>query len=81
MKIYVLTIVDTQNYGFNPQDVEVYTDIKKANERMKSLYLARCKEEGIETPYEGDSMYGITEDCYAFVNWWYVDIFEREVEL
>ena len=39
MKIYILTIVDLQNVGFNPKDVEVFTDSTKANERMKELYL------------------------------------------
>lgn len=80
MKIYILTIVDLQNVGFNPKDVEVFTDSTKANERMKELYLEQCERYGHEHPFESDDIsYGYGEGSYAYTTDHYFDIFEKEI--
>ena len=82
MKIYILTIVDLENVGFNPKDVEVFTDYTKANERMKELYLEQCKKYGIAEPFNEGAMgcdYGYGEGSYAYTTDHYFDIFEKEI--
>ena len=81
-KIYILTINDIRNTGYNCKDVEVFTEKKNATARMRELYLKAYKDvfgdEG--DPYEQDSMdYQYTKD-FAFVfGEYYLDIFEKEV--
>lgn len=82
MKIYILTIVDLERVGFNPKDVEVFTDADKANERMKELYLEQCERYGIKEPFNEDAMgfdYGYGEGSYAYTTDHYFDIFAKEV--
>lgn len=84
MKIYVLTIVDLRNVGFNAKDVEVFTDKGKASARMYQLYNDFAKDYGIEDPFDGEG--GITYDFnaegYAYVfGEYYLDIFEKEIEV
>ena len=82
-KIYILTIVDLDGYGYNPKDVEVFPTEEMATERMRELYLKDCKKWGIENPYDDDSdglMHQFCEGAYAYIfGEHYYDIFEKEI--
>jgi hypothetical protein len=81
MKIYVLTIVDLERVGFNPKDVEVYTDMDSAVASMRKQYLEAFEKwgNGKDPDAQDDSDYQFTNH-YAYIfgeHYW--DIFEKEV--
>lgn len=80
MEIYILATVNTNNYGFNTKDVEVYSSYDDAQRRMEELYREECKERGVE-PVEYDDIRGNATnylDCwYAYCHGVYWDIFHR----
>ena len=81
MKIFILVINDLRHVGYNCKDVEVFTEVKKATERMRELYLKACEEMGVEDPYAENTLNNaFAEDSYAYVfGECYLDIFEKEV--
>ena len=86
MTLYILVINDLRNVGFNAKDVEVFTEVKKATERMRELYLVACKDCHITDPFDendGLSMeHQFVEDGYAYVfGEYYFDIFKKEVSV
>lgn len=91
-KIYILTIIDLRNNGYNCKDVKVYTDKASAIEEMRNQYLEKFKElhDADEDPYAPDTMDYQFDSSYVFVREgacafaylfgeYYWDIFEREV--
>ena len=80
-KIYILVEVDLQSYGFNAKDALVFTDIEKAKEKMREMYLEAFKKcYGEEDPYATDSYDYQFGDTYCFVNGYYLDIFTKGIE-
>lgn len=83
MKIYILTITDLRDYGYQCKDVEVFTDEPSATERMTELYLNAFKEcygDSDADPFEENVMDYQLTGRYAYVfGEYYFDIFEKEV--
>lgn len=80
MKIYVLSFLDLQNYGFGTTDVTVSTNLKELNETMRKQYLDACEKHKIEDPFVHGNGHQFCEDAYAYVDqFYYWDIFEKEV--
>lgn len=82
MKIFVLTIIDLQDVGYCPKDVEVFTTREDAGKRMRELYIKYAEKAKIENPFDGQHTidYQFAEDCYASVwDYCYLDIWEREI--
>lgn len=78
-KIYILVEVDNQNYGFNAKDALIFTDIEKAKEKMREMYLEAFKKYygEDENPYATNEF----SDTYCYVNgYYYLDIFEKNIE-
>lgn len=82
MEIYILAIVDTNHYGLNTKDVEIYPTYDDAQHRMEELYRKECKEQGVE-PAEYGSANGnasnYLDSWYAYCHGMYWDIFQRNV--
>lgn len=87
MKVYVMTRMDINSYGYNPKSVEVSTDLNHLNEVMKAEYLAKAKDYGLseavaldEEPDKCAVMFQFCENNYAYIEFdYYWDIFEAEV--
>lgn len=82
MKIYILTIIDLRDVGYNCKDVKVYTDKASATEEMRKQYLEKFKElrDADEDPYAPDTMDYQFEPSYAYLfGEYYWDIFEKEI--
>ena len=76
-KIYILVEVDLQSYGFSAKDALVFTDIEKAKEKMREMYLEAFKK---YDPYATDGCdYGFG-DTYCYVDGYYLDIFTKSIE-
>ena len=43
-KIYILVEVDLQSYGYSAKNALVFTDIEKAKEKMREMYLEAFKK-------------------------------------
>lgn len=82
-KIYILVEVDIQNYGFNSKDALIFTDIEKAKEKMREMYLEAFKKYygEDENPYATNDYDYEFGDTYCYVNgYYYLDIFEKNIE-
>lgn len=78
MKIYILTFLDINNYGFGTKDVEIFKTREEAVKRMVEDY----KSKGCESLNSGDSLEDCDEYSYAYSEGgYYWDIFEKEIEL
>lgn len=79
-KIFILTIVDLDNVGYQTKDVELFSNKETATERMRKLYLEDCKHWGIKDPYDKDTLFHGFSDDYAYIfGESYYDIFEKEI--
>ena len=80
-KIYILTINNLIEVGYNCADVEVFAEKADADKRMRELYLDFCNKYGIENPFEeGSMMAQYEEGSFAFVfGEYYLDIFSRSI--
>ena len=63
-KIYILVEVDLQSYGYSAKNALVFTDIEKAKEKMREMYLEAFKK-----------YYGEDDDPYAKDNYDYDHMF------
>lgn len=84
MKLHILTIVDLDNVGYTPKDVEVFHSREELNKRMTELYLNACEKRGIEEPFNTDETidYGYCEYSYAYIfGYCYFDAFVKEVSV
>ena len=83
MKIYVLSFLDLQHYGFGTKDVYVSRDRKELERRMRYDFIQKAKEELGITEEEAIAGYNdvqFSEGSYAYINnFYYWDIFEKEV--
>lgn len=82
-KIYILVEVDVQNYGFNARSVQIFTDIDKAKEKMREMYLKAFKQYygDDEDPYAEDNYDYQFGDTYCYLNgYYYLDIFAKNIE-
>ena len=82
-KIYILVEVDLQSYGFNAKDALVFTDIEKAKEKMREMYLKAfkkyCGED--DDPYANDDYNYEFRDTYCdILGYYYIDIFTKNLE-
>ena len=71
-KVYVLTEIDTCNWGLSPHNVYVFSDLASANRKMKELYD--------KVAVEGNPQCEFEENHCATVEDYYLDIFERWVD-
>ena len=83
-KIYILTINDLNNVGYNCKDVEVFANKEDATERMRELYLDAFNNcwgnNENEDPYDKNTMDYQFADNFAYIfGEYYLDIFEKEV--
>ena len=85
-KIYILVEVDLQSYGYSKKNALVFTDIEKAKEKMREMYLEAFKKYyekyyGEKDPYEKDN--DDYEFCDTYCEIWgsyYLDIFTKSIE-
>lgn len=82
-RFYILVEVDVQGYGYNAKSVQMFTDIEKAKEKMREMYLKAFKQyyDGdSEDPYAKDNYAYEFGDNYAYVNgYYYLDIFNTDI--
>lgn len=82
-KIYILVEVDLLSYGDNAKDALVFTDIEKAKEKMREMYLKAfkkyCGED--DDPYEKDNDdYEFCDTYCEILDSYYLDIFTKSIE-
>lgn len=82
-KIYILTINDLHNVGYQTKDIEVFTDKPSATERMKELFVKAFKEiyGEDEDPFDESNTidHQFTGDFAFIFGEYYLDIFEKEI--
>lgn len=83
-KIFVLTEVDVQNYGYNAKSIYLFKNKEKAQNKLYELYIKAFKKyygnevNPLETSNNSEYQY---ENDYAYINgYYYLDIFEKEIE-
>ena len=77
-ELFILTIVDTNNVGFNPKDVEVFPNYESAEARMTELYNEECERQGLD-PNATDDFDQMNGEWYAYCHGVYWDIFVKSV--
>ena len=81
-RFFILVEVDVQGYGFNAKSVQMFTDIEKAKEKMREMYLKAFKQYygDDEDPYAEDNYGYQFGDTYCYVNgYYYLDIFNTDI--
>lgn len=86
-KIYILSIVNPQSYGFSTKEVHPFADKDTAISKMRDLFCDACREYNkkddtisMALENEGDEFEGICiSGSYAYVSdMWYIDLFEED---
>ena len=82
-KIYILVEVDLGSYGFNAKDALVFTDIEKAKEKMREMYLEAFKKyygEDDDPFYDNNYDYEFRDTYCDILGYYYIDIFTKNLE-
>lgn len=86
MKIYIVTIINLNDNGYNPTNAIAYEKREDAVAKVKELFEERLKFEGIsEEDAKGDYTIGGDMDCkapflpYAYCHDYYVDCYESDL--
>lgn len=83
MKLYIVTIVDVNGYGFNPSSVKVFTSEKEAKKFIWDEYVEKCIKWHLSPFENNDITHQISEGMeYAYIaDTYYWDLFEKELEI
>ena len=83
MKLYIVTIVDVNGYGFNPSSVKVFTSEKEAKKFIWDEYSEKCVKARLSPFAENDITHQISDSVdYAYIaDTYYWDLFEKELAI
>ena len=85
MKLYIVTIMDINRYGYNPSSVKIFTNELEAKKFIWDSYIEKCVEHHL-SPFEekgNEIMHQMNDSVnYAYIaDYYYWDLFEKELEI